>query len=117
MDNTDISTDDRRYNEMQLTVIKKALNLLEEDLFEHVNDTRSQEYFNARVTYLHLVANAGDSNLFTTRYLRSLHTLFNSYYQSYQLPSHGTEVSDADKERHFLYREVNDVLEDFLSNY
>lgn len=113
----DTITDDIRYNEMKSTIVKKAVSLLEEDLFEHVTDTNSQEYFNARVTYLYLVASTGDSNLLTTRYLRSLHSLFNGYYQSYQSSSYGTEVSDTDKERHFLYREVNDQLEYFISDY
>lgn len=117
MNTIDASTDDLRYNEMQATVIKKAISLLEEDLFDHVRSHESQEYFKTRITYLNQVASEDDSNLFTTQYLRSLHVLFNSYYQFYQSSSYGIGYINADTERHFLYREVNDQLEDFLRNF
>lgn len=114
---TETAKNDRRYNEIKVTVVKKAIKLLEDDLFEHVTDFHSQAYFNERVTYLYLVASAGDSDLLDTKFLRSLHSTFNNYYQSYQSPLPGKEVSDADRERHFLYREVNDQIEDFLCGY
>lgn len=109
--------DDIRYREIQVKVIRKAIQLLSDDMLTGIVDPYNLAYFRERVTYFYLISGANDDSILTTRFLRSLHSTFNNYYQSYQSPAPGVEITVADKERHFLYREINDVLEDFLANW
>lgn len=114
---TTLTKDNIRYQEMQVKVIRKAIQLLSDDMLEGVIDPYNLAYFRERITYFYLVSGANDQSILTIRFLRSLYSTFNNYYQSYQSPIPGLEITDADKERHFLYREINDVLEDFLANW
>lgn len=97
--------------------ILKAIDLLGCDLFEDVTDPMSQKYFHGRIDYLMSVAGARDITLIDHSYLRSLYTLFNNYYIAYQCPLPGDTVSQSDKERFFIYSEINQRLEDLQLNY
>lgn len=112
-----LTKDDIRYREIQVKVIRKAIQLLSDDMLIGIVDPYNLAYFRERFTYFYLVSGANDDSILTTRFLRSLYSTFNNYYQSCQSPIPGLEITDADKERHFLYREINDVLEDFLASW
>lgn len=103
--------------EDKFRTILKALDLLSCDLFEDITDSMNDKYFHSRIDYIYGVAIKRDISLITPSYLRSLYALFNNYYQAYQCPSLGDTISHSDKERYFIYSEINSRLEEFRSEY